>query len=71
MALNLLSREALLTEKKMAGNLCGFLPKWVMQRYKYFVMLMDIRIIPFAGNVLKRNLACIVDYGDEPDVFCI
>ena len=43
MALNLLSREALLTEKKMAGNLCGFLPKWIMQSYKSFVMLMDIR----------------------------
>lgn len=43
MALNLLSREALLTEKKMAGNLCGFLPRWIMQRYKSFVMLMDIR----------------------------
>jgi len=39
MALNLLSREALLTEKKMAGNLCGFLPKWIMQSYKSFVML--------------------------------
>jgi hypothetical protein len=40
-------------------------------QFQWLMQIIDIRFVPFAGNILKRNLACIVDCGDEPDVFCI
>ena len=40
-------------------------------QFQRLVQIIDIRIVPFAGNILKRNLASIIDGGYEPHVFCV
>ena len=40
-------------------------------QFQRLVQIIDIRIVPFAGNILKRNLASIIDSGDEPHVFSV
>jgi hypothetical protein len=38
-------------------------------QFQRLVQVIDIRFIPSAGNILKGNLACIMDGGNQPHVF--
>jgi hypothetical protein len=40
-------------------------------QFQWLMQVIDIRLIPLASNIFKRNLARIIDSGNQPHIFCV